>query len=383
MFEQTKFKMRNETKFCFNTMVLKIFYRYCHQLILSEIFGFKYDLNQTFKYFFTDDEIQDLGKKTKDSLVFQKNITAKYDFYINLFHKNYNGIININCKLINKNTFENSYYSINIEIMPENDLNIMPFFLSEKGYNSLISEFIQKLWQPVLLQLIQYKTLSKQKILDELNTVLSDEQLKNLISVDKNEDLVFDVFHIVSSFCSDVKYKQTPIIISVDNIMQTKGLAQNPNAKGFRSGYKIEQKEKIQASLNLLNKASLLNVMELSPYKYLITLGKNLMQSEIKSYPIKLVQYNYKTQIWERRFAHYILTTKKEINKISKLISLMNDQINSFKPSQIREKFELALDNLCDEGIVKSWHYSKINENEMSGKNWLEKWKKLSIICRY
>ena len=374
---------KTETRFCFNSMILKIFSRYCHQLILFEIFNIKQEYKQTFNYYFSKEEILDLGKKTKEELIFQKRVTTNYDFQINLFKKNYKGIIDIECKLITKSTFENSYYSITINIIPDKDLKITPFFLTETGYNSLISEFTQKLWAPLLLQLTNYKALSKQKILTELNTVLSDYQLKQIISIDKNEDLVFDVFHIISSFCNDIKYKKMPLIITTDNIMQTRGLAQSPNTKGFRSGYKVEQKEKIQAAINILNKAKLINATELSPYKYLITLGKNLPSRKINTYPIKLVQYNYKTQIWERRFAHYLLTTQSPTNKINKLTNIITDQTSSFKPSQIREKFELTLDRLCEDNIIKSWHYAKINENEMTGKNWIEKWQKLSIICRY
>ena len=50
---------------------------------------------------------------------------------------------------------------------------------------------------------------------------------------------------------------------------------------------------------------------------------------------------------------------------------------------QLRDKIESTLDNLCENKLIKSWHYFKINEENLVGKNWLEKWKELFVICRY
>lgn len=369
--------------FVFPAMILKIFSRYCHQLILSEIFNIKYDKRQFFKYFLTKDEIIDLGKRDKSEIIFEKNLSVDYNFELSIFKKNYNGKIDINCKFIPQNTLENSYYVIEIELKNNEPLKINPFFLNEKGYKTLISEFIHKLWLPIQLELIKPTTIPIFKGLKELNTPYTEEDLKKIVLVDTNQDLIFDVFYIVFSHLYEARTTSNIVKISADNIIRTRGLIENANSKGCRSGYKNEQRHKIHAALNILNSSQLFNIDEITPFTYVISLGKNIKTANLTTFPLKLVSFNLKTQICERRIAFYILKEKKEKIKIKNLVNLIKNQTTSFKPNQIREKIEKILDFLCEEKILRYWHYTKINEDELIGKNWLEKWLTLTITCRY
>lgn len=367
--------------FDFNAMVLIGLSRYCNQLIFSEIFDIKFLPTQNYKYLFNKSEIIDLGSRKQSEIIFKKVINCDYNFDISIYNKNYAGKINININFINKGSFEKSYYLLSINIKNNKELKLHPFFLNNNGYKKLLSEFMHKIWSPILFELTKDKTKFCIKPLTNIETSLNDTMLAKLISVDKNQDLVFDVFHIVSSYIN--QNKTNNIYISADKIIQNRGLTKNANNKGCRSGYKLAQKEKIHASLNLLNSTNILNVNEIKPFNYLISENKALKASKPTILSTELISYNLKTQIWERRFAHYLCANKKEKIKIKTLIELIKEFSYTLKPIQLRDKVELILDNLCDNKIIKAWHYIKIDEDTLTGKYWLKKWLELYITCRY
>ena len=368
-------------KFNFKAMVFSTLCRYCNQLILTEIFDLPFSLKKEYKYFLSEDEIGDLGLKNEDEIIFNKRLCINFDFEISVFKKLYKGIIVINTSLINNGSFENSYYLNEIEIICEKDFKLTPFFLTERGMKTLISEFIHKLWSPILLQLIQDEYEKELELLNEIKTPILDIEFKKIIKLDKNQELVFDVFYIVCSYIYNKK--KLPLCISATDIMKNRGLIQNKNANGYRGGYKIEQKMKIHASLNILNSVNLLNVNEISQFNYIIFPNKNLLRMPIKTLTSNLVKFNYKTQLGERIIANYLINLKKEKIKIKDLVGLIQATSKSLKPMQIRDKLENIMDELCEKKIIQSWYYLKIDEEELSGKNWITKWLELFIICRY
>lgn len=375
-------KTKENTKlFDYNSIILHTFSRYCYQLIFSEIFNISFNAEQKYKYYFSLDEIQHLSKMKENEILFNKEINCDYNFELTPFLKKYEGTLKIKIALINKGTFEKSFYEI--KIINNKKIKILPFFLNEYGFKKLIAEFINKLWTPVLIELTNTNTKAKNRTtINCITTPLSDYELKQIIKIDENEDLIFDVFHIIYSYYFQMKNNNKSLHICADNILEQRGLVQNANSKGVRSGYKNIQREKIHAALNILNSLNLATIIETIPFHYLIFPNLKLSK-KFKTYPINIIKHNLKTQLWERRFSHHILENNKKKYKIRELINTTDDFISSLKPMQIRDKTENTLDNLCSQKLIKSWHYLKIKEEALTGKNWLEKWKELYIICRY
>ena len=373
---------RNTVLFDFNSMLLHIFCRYCYQLIFSEIFDISFSNEQTYKYYFSREEINILSKMHEEEIVFKKAINSNYDFELSPFLKQYKGELKIDVELINNGSFEKSYYEIKIK--NSNKIKIFPFFLNEEGFKKLISEFINKLWISILIQLTNTNINANNRYcLKNIATPLTNFELKHFIKIDENEDLVFDVFHIIYSYYYQKSKPYKALHISTDNILNARGLIQNANSKGYRSGYKNEQRQKIHAALNIINTTNLANIIETKPFHYLFFPNSSFIRKEVKTYPLSLLKYNLKTQLWERRISYYILDKQKEKYKVKDFVNIVGDFSKSLKPMQLRDKLESTLDNLCENKLIKSWHYLKINEENLVGKNWLEKWKELFVICRY
>lgn len=382
MLEDFKLKSRENEVFDFNSMLLRVFSRYCYQLIFSEIFNISFDLEQKYQYSFSKDEIVDLSKKMKKDIVFRKNIMVPYEFMLSTFMKNYHGVLNIDIVLVNNGTFEKSYYEVTI--VNDNKIELLPFFLNDKGFKTLISEFINKLWVQVLICIMKININVPNRInLTQIVSPLSDKLLGKYLKSDENEDLIFDVFHIIYSYYYHYKNKKKGLYVSADDILSSRGLIKNANAKGFRSGYKNEQRQKVRAALNILNSLDLVNVHEIRPFHYVFFPSSKIQNKGINFYPITFVGYNLKSQLWERRFSFYLYDNRKERHKIKDLIALVEPFCGSLKPMQLRDKTEDVLDKLCENGIIKSWYYLKVNEEELTGKNWLDKWFQLYIVCRY
>lgn len=378
------FKTKN---FSLSAVILWCLSRYCYQLIFSEIFSLPFSAQQVYKYKFSKNEIEAMKKLRPEEFSFNKNFVIDYDFTLTTFNLNYKGIIKIKTKFINNFSFENSFYKIHIEIKNNTgSMSIYPFFLTEKGMKAHLSEFIQKLWTPIFIHLVRnsyVKTISTECTNNKnLTTILVDESYihKHLHNI--HSDLICDIFHIT---CHSLfsKNSDDKLIISCDDIMATRGLKKNPNANGRRGGFKKIEKEKIETALTLLNDFGLLHVTKFDNFKYIVSIPSKFDKLPRTTIPRKIVEYNHKTHIWHRRIGLKLVQNKVNKIQVKELLKVISNLYKSFKPIQIRDKFERVLDDLCDDEIIKSWHYKNINENTMSGKNWLSKWENLTIICRY
>ena len=85
----------------------------------------------------------------------------------------------------------------------------------------------------------------------------------------------------------------------------------------------------------------------------------------------------------QKRIGMFLCIGKPQKIKVKILFLQVKELCPSYKPVQIRDKFEETMDNLISDQIIKSWFYEKINEDQMQGKNWFKKWENLNIICRY
>lgn len=374
-------------EFNFNAMIVIALNRYCLQLIFYEICGIKFDFKQQYTYSFKPFEIKSLGKKSSEEIIRHKIITTDYDFTLSTFSKNYKGMIKIEVKLDDNFTFESSFYTIEIEFLPEKKLEILPFFLPRNSEIRHYAEFMHMVWKPVHAQLdnidISARVKSNHIALDNICTVLQNGNLDIFTIPANKRDFISDVFNIVHSMFVGVDPINGRMEISADDVLSVRGLLKNANSKGLRGGYKNHERLKVHQALRALNYLDMLVVTNVSGFNYQISIPHHLRHIPKYNFPKKLVEYNYKTHLWQRRLGFCLRANKTAKIKVQKLFHEIEELCPSLRPAQIRDKFEEVLDYLASDGVIQDWHYEKIDENAMQGKSWIERWKKLHIIYRY
>jgi len=375
------------SEFSFSAMILIALNRYCLQLIIYEICGIDFDFKQVYTYSFSEFEIESLAVKSPEQIIRHKSFIADYDFNLSTYSRSYKGQIKVDVTLSDNNTFESSFYTIEIEFVPESEMLILPYFLTDSGFKIHITEFMQKIWKPLWAKLenfnMQSGVICNNIEIDNLVTILHRGNLDIFKIPAEKRDFISDVFNIVYSICSTMSCCGENIELSADDIMSSRGLAKNINSKGVRGGYKNLERLKIHNALNGLNALDILNVRELSNFNYVIAIPPHIKSYAKFTFPKKLVEYNYKTQLWQRRLGFYLSGNKLSKIKVKELFEQVEELCGSFRPMQIRDKFESVMDELMTDGIIKDWRYEKIDEDALQGKNWLERWMKLYIIYRY
>ena len=255
--------------------------------------------------------------------------------------------------------------------------------MSESGLIQHLCEFFSKLWMPIFSQLLgksyELKENNLRKLSDYISSVLYDSDLSVLNFLNDKFDIILDVFHIVYNFYCLKDGKSSTCLINCDSIMNERGLKKNKSGAGRRGGYKNLERQKIHNALWILNLCGVLIVRELKSYKYVINIPARIYSLPQYIFPKKLVMYNYKSHIWHRRFGFYLIKNKSKHVKVAHLLGTVKNLHSSFKPLQLRDKFENVLDSLCEDGIIHNWHYKSIDENLLCGKNWIKHWKNLVI----
>lgn len=371
------------SKFDYNSMILVVLSRYCYQLMISEIFGISFSLHQTYLYSFSSFEIADLSLSEKNILLEHKSIDLEFDFYLPPFNNHCAGTLFVDIKFVNNGTFENSFYKIDILIKSEEKIQLSPFFLTKIGERNNLETFVQKLWIPILQKLVKDKDRHRvQNNILSLKTALIDDYECILNKYVADTDLVLDVFYIVFSMFVQ-KDEKSVFLVSVDEIMQVRGLKKNVSSSGRRGGYKNIERQKVKKAIELLDKLHFLVAIEVSKLEYLVSIPIYLRTKMHSVLPKRLVQFNYKTQLWHRRFGFYIYKCRKNKIVVKEFFHLIKDLCSSLRSGQVRDRFEYVMDELVDFGLIKDWYYCKIDENQLQGKNWFEKWLRLNIVCRY
>ncbi len=374
-------------EFNFNAMVLIALNRYCLQHIIYEVCDIKFNYKQVYTYSFNPNEIQSLGRKSADEIIRHKEICTTYDYVLSTYKIKHKGQIKIDINFSDNGTFETSFYTIEIELIPETGMKILPYFLTENGFIMHLSEFMHNLWTPVFAELeginIPTRVKSSNYKLETLYTTLQTGNIELFQIPAEKKDFISDVFNIVHSLFVGLNPIKSGLFVSADDILSIRGLAKNANSKGVRGGYKTLDRTKVHLALQGLNYLDMLYVTTLSDFNYVISIPAHIKAMPKFSFPKKLVEYNYKTQLWQRRLGYCLCANKTSKIKISKLYAEVEELCGSFRPVQIRDKMEEVLDYLASDGIIANWHYEKIDENAMIGKNWIERWKKLYVIYRY
>lgn len=378
----------NVEKFDFTAMILTAVNRFCFNLVFSELINENTKYSHSFKYKFSEFEIKDLANQKPEKIHKKHIIKTNYEFSLSATQKNYKGKIEIVTTLKNNGSFEKSFYEIKITLSSEEALKIYPYFLNKKGQILILSEFFQKIWRPIWLELsfIGKTAPTKENNYSFTNgiPILSEQIIENLKLPPDKQNKVKDAFSLCCGIWFNYAKEKEWVLITTDDLLTLRNIKKNKNTKKFESGYKFKKRTEIHSTLNLLNQLGLLIVRELTPFTYALTLPYKLRSLKQHKIPLRIIQYSNKTQILQKNIARFLLEKKHSQIQIKKIYSkCLNLFCSNYAPSQIREFFETALDNIVYDAIIKDWHYTHINEDDLCSKNWFEKWLTLSIKIYY
>lgn len=253
------------------------------------------------------------------------------------------------------------------------------------------------------------------------------EQAQNLAQ--SLTDLDVDMFDALCSiFLSKARYTEDIIEIHFNDLLRIRGLKPKLGGKGRRGGYEQQQKDKVLQSLTKiqslwleLNKATIYekgkpvqtqlqgrtflfvdeyrneyNIAHIDNQKtFTVTVDKIFTKylygsgRQIALLPIQTLHYNPYSQKWEKRLARYLswrwrTQARKgdflQPNKIRTLLEAIGENINERTPSRTRDRFEKALDQLLEDGVLSAWHYHKWDESIANHKGWVRLWLDATIL---
>lgn len=251
------------------------------------------------------------------------------------------------------------------------------------------------------------------------------QELRKLTDSENIDDLTVDVLNgithiLIESSCnpdSEVKF-------NIDDLLFIKGLKASKNQFGNRGGYRESQRKEIVKQLELLSNLKInasnsyipsinkygkryykhysgesplfyIRKAENNDYCFYIkaseTLAVTLKGIGAKTGLInkKILEYDYYRNIWEKRIGNYLSWLwRVRQNKGDFLIPIKIETLiiqiykeNEFKRANyIRNRLEKALYKLEDDGIIRSWQYTDIDETVLTGKLWIKTWLKHQLI---
>jgi DNA-binding transcriptional regulator YiaG len=242
-------------------------------------------------------------------------------------------------------------------------------------------------------------------------------------------DLGADIFDALCTFfLSKAKHFEDIVEIQLDDLLAIRGLKPKLGGEGRRGGYEVKQRRQALKTLSIIQKlwidlnktviyekgkpveASLQGrafiFVDQKGREYPITedsgekkirykvdqvFAKYLFGSgrQVALLPLKVLHYDPYRKTWEKRLTRYlswrwrIQARKGEFlqpNKISTLLDAIGVKINDRTPSRTRERLEIGLDTLQQDGVIGSWYYEKWNEAIADRKGWGRIWMNSTII---
>ena len=242
-------------------------------------------------------------------------------------------------------------------------------------------------------------------------------------------DLDVDMFDALCSiFLAKARYTEDIIEIHFHDLLMIRGLKPKLGGEGRRGGYEQQQKDKVLQSLTKiqslwleLNKATVYEkgkpvqtqlhgrtflfvdhnrkeyaIEQVNNQKtFTFTIDKVFAKylygsgRQIALLPIQTLHYNPYSQKWEKRLARYLswrwrTQARKgdflQPNKIRTLLEAIGEHLNERTPSRTRDRFEKALDQLLEDGVIAAWHYHKWDETIATNKGWVRLWLDATIL---
>ncbi len=197
--------------------------------------------------------------------------------------------------------------------------------------------------------------------------------LKNRIP---NKYFTDDVFCILYNIFIRRNNPFSFIKISADDILFLRGI------KKISTSYKKEDKKRISAAICALNALNLIRATKIKRYVWKVFVLPNFLP-DIYFVPREIFCLNPRTKYFEKYLAHLICSQihhSKDFIKLKEPIEFLYKNIKYLKPSFAREKIENAFDELVKIKIIKNWEYKNIDENKLTGADWILKYKRLKIV---
>ena len=238
-----------------------------------------------------------------------------------------------------------------------------------------------------------------------------------------------DVFDIMCSiFLNKAKHPDDIIKIDLADILAMRGLKLKLGGDGRRGGYEAKQKEQVINALK--NIQSLWLTIEktvlyknnqpvqvsvqgrtfvfknLDGKEYIVskkTCSKSVCftvdkvfakyltvsQRQVALLPIKAIQYHAYRFNCEKQLCRYLSWRWRtqaykgnflQKNKVSTLLEATGETLNERSPLRTRDRFEKALDQLAQDGLIAAWHYVKWNEEITTNKGWAKYWLNTFVV---
>lgn len=405
-FPLTNYKIHKKSspcKYSHMAMLLVCVNNFLTKFLISQVISCDFILFKEYKYYLENFEIKYLGNvsdEEKNNYFGEEYYQIPYAFNLSLKRRKYKGIIEIHTKFNNYDSLEKSYFSVELKIIPEIDLNIDFTNISENIIQKTSKEFLDKLWNNIFIFLKRQEkksfNLDDKVIFDDtcISSLISypDYNLQDVLEVinDNNfipDDSIIDTYHILVNIYLKSRNKNDFIFIKADDILKFRRKKENINSNGYRGGYKDNSRRKVHDAISFLKAVNIISFEEFEQYSYAVTfINKEFL---IYSFDSKLLEYNLNTHFAEKRIGEFLsykkqLALQKNIEaSIAQLIKLISDKTASLKPSQLRDKIENTFDNLKNDSIIENWEYKHFDEEKAKGKDWLNYYKRLKIKVEF
>jgi len=271
---------------------------------------------------------------------------------------------------------------------------------------------------------------SKVQLAPDVGPIVSDNEVirlqevmrEKVIELSKQGDLAADVFDIITSkWLREARNHDSMIDISVDEILEARGLKQKGRGGGVYSGYDDDQRAAVVKHVEILSYAWIqvfemevteivkgkrkrtkwrgeskaLNVSSrfgqvkldgrVDPHLWHIRPGDVFSKflfgpgRQTALLSCKALEYDYYKQKWEKRLTRYIcwqwrIDERQIRRRVATLIEAIEENINKRFPKRTKDRLEKALDQLQADGVIKSWKYEKFNPGMMSRRGWWKQW---------
>lgn len=196
----------------------------------------------------------------------------------------------------------------------------------------------------------------------------------------KLETETFEILVLILSLYYQNRERDELLYFNTDDILILRSIKKSKMGK---SGYKRKVRERIKEKVLTLSKLKFFTVVNYKDFNFVLSNDSLPQEPEFMPVKRKVFCLNLRKKSWHKRvffLLNFLTFRKKKENfnlQIKKIFEILNPP--DLKPNETRERFENTLDELCCGGIIKSWHYLKIDENALNCKNWLRVWKSLSV----
>lgn len=276
-------------------------------------------------------------------------------------------------QLINKN-FECIFFS------PSRTIRSLRDFLIGINWQQhpLIDDFEMFFQDDFTGQHIEYSIISQQmvKVSKDKTDEYKQRLHKNISALRSStvisyfDDLLVDIFDIICHLWISREDKNSDYIeLSADDFLFLRGLKKKNNGSGNQCGYQKAQRMEIDRRLLLLCKIKyywvsrsnekssgiVIDFEKINPFCYRIQLSSLLKSFMAKSrlhnsYPLGILQLDYKKSFWAKRIARNFYYNIKDNNQQSYSTEIVN-VMNSIHPKYIREIKKNRLCSLLDKNL--------------------------------